>query len=1343
MQLSALCRRRGLSITTQDIFQYPTLAKLNARVLVQVDSQAPSASFPLSPVQEMLLKEKSSPFQSPSRSLLLRLPRPITLIELESMVQTVIHRQPSLSMRFTDGEDGRLTQTVTSLIRGSYRCSHIQISAAAMAGLDSHLERTNLETGPLFLADLITTENGDSQHLLLIAPQVVADDLSWKIILNELNTCMAGGEFSSSIATGSFQSWCEGFKPQMNGESEGKPAERSLSNYWGSVDFSSTKSSATISTEFHIDSSRTALICQRGEHALRAEPAEILLGVLLHAFRATFPGRDGLQTFIERDGRTADVSQVVGQFTAYTPMTLELGYDDNVVDMVRRSKHAYRKACKEHPIHFEQIFPVEAIFRWKEALSPGSEVDGLFLQKVSSYPDSSEERPVARKAGLFELTVSKFSSSLTLSLAYSESMLQQDAISQWFQLSQDTLDELLGQLEYLPFRPTLSDFPQLSITSTELESLILEILGQHDTLSPSDIADIYPASFIQQGMLLSQARDPQAYWSRLSWEVRSRDGSSVGLQRLQGAWQQVAMRHSILRTLFVQSQDGSHCQVLLKSPPLPVKILPLDVPGEVQATTDQASGVLEGRTLLPWRLTLKPLSDGSVTCEIHISHALMDGDSMQLLIRDVEQAYDAEQSHKPLPLYSQYVEYLNQVARDSALEYWASYLDGTEPCHFPSFPAPQSTTAVDKLVDLDIVIEDTPQLFSFCNEEGITLFNVVQLAWAIVLQCYTGNETVAFGYLTSGRDVPIDGVEDMVGPLINMLIARIDLRGDQSVRKHLHECRDRYQQSLPNQHCSLADIYRALGSSGIPMFNSIITYQKLLPISTNATIEFNETLNQQPTEFDIVLNVNAGRNDAAVSFSYWGNKIPPDLARSIGRTFSAVLGEITTRPNAPVSAINLVSAEDQAQIMDWNRSPTATVSACIHDLVKEECIAHPDRLAIYAWDGSLTYQQLWDHSSALTMYLINQGVGPEVPVPICLERSVWVPISKLAVLRAGGICVPLDPSAPVERIQAILDDAMPEVILVSSATADIDFQSSAKKIIISPDIFAHSAGQIQDPASPAQPSNAAYILYTSGSTGRPKGIILQHDGLSTSLRDQSRSLSISGETRALQFASYTFDLSVWEVFSVLISGGRVCIPSQMARMNELAAFISDAKINWVAFTPSFVRLFQPKDFPGVRTMVTTGEALPQDVADTWSNKVRLVNAYGPTECTICAVQPVEAGRWIVGTIGWPVGGSGWVVDPSNINRPMPIGAIGELIFEGPLVAREYFRRPDATKAAFVSTRPSWLPTPSPYDGCRLYRTGDLVRYNPDGSHRYFGRKDAQIKLRGHRIELEEVEFNIR
>ncbi|KAG8416320.1 Nonribosomal peptide synthetase [Metarhizium acridum] len=874
MQLSAHCRRRGLSITTQEIFQYPTIAELNARILTQVDSQAPSTAlpFPLSPVQHMLLQQKSFPsreshsLQVPSRSLFLQLARPISLIELESAIQSVIHRQPSLSMRFTTGEDGQLMQTVTSLIRGSYQCSHIQTSAAAaVATLDPRPERLNLETGPLLLADLITTQSDDSQHLLLVAPQIVVDVPSWQIILNELSSCFTGGELSSSVATASFQSWCEAIRPHINGQLNGQSAEWTLSNFWGLVDPSSTKSSRTISTEFILDASRTALLLQRGEHALRAEPPEILLGVFLHAFRASFPGRDGLQIFIERDGRTAGASQVVGQFTTYTPIMLQPGQDGDVVDVVRRAKHAHRKARKEHSIHSGHVFPMEAIFHWKQekehqALSSGSEVGELFLQEVSS-PVSGCESHQARKPALFELNLLQSGSSLAFSLVYRENMMHQDAISQWFQRSQDTLDELLPRLENLTFRPMLDDFSQLSITPAELETLILDILAQQDILSLSDIADIYPASFIQQGMLLSQARDPQAYWSRTSWEARSRDGSVVVLHRLQEAWQQVAMSHSILRTLFVQSQDGSHYQVLLMHPPLPVKILPLNALEQIQVTTNEAPGGLKRRTLLPWSLTLRPLSDGSVTCEIQISHALMDGESMQLLIRDVQRAYDAEQPHRAPPLYSQYVGYLNQVSRNPVLEYWKGYLEGTEPCHFPAFPSSQLTPAVEKLVDLDIVIEDAHQLFSFCREEGITLFNVVQLAWAIVLQCYTGNETVAFGYLTSGRDVPIDGAEDMVGPLINMLIVRIDLQGDLSVRKHLHECRDRYMQSIPNQHCSLAAIYRALGHSGTPMFNTIITYQKLLPIDTSATIEFIEILDQQPTEVSCINNSTETRAD--------------------------------------------------------------------------------------------------------------------------------------------------------------------------------------------------------------------------------------------------------------------------------------------------------------------------------------------------------------------------------------------------------------------------------------------------------------------------------------------------
>lgn len=494
----------------------------------------------------------------------------------------------------------------------------------------------------------------------------------------------------------------------------------------------------------------------------------------------------------------------------------------------------------------------------------------------------------------------------------------------------------------------------------------------------------------------------------------------------------------------------------------------------------------------------------------------------------------------------------------------------------------------------------------------------------------------------------------------------------------------------------------------------------------------------------MVVNVRVSRDTIAISLVHGVGKLSAAISSSLGRTFSAVIAEIVARPEANVSELNLVSAPDLARMISWNSPPATPVNEPAQDQIQRMCLKFPERLAVDAWDGTLTYHQLWDHATHLAAVLRGHGVESEIPVPICLGKSVWVPVCMLAVMLAGGVCVPIDPEAHVERVQAIIDETSPSIILVSPQTAQTDFGTPSKRVVVSSDMLTLWSNQENaTPMAHVQPESAAFLLFTSGSTGRPKGIIIQHNTLSTTLREQRVRLLIDSASRVLHFASYTFDVSVYEVLSTLTAGACVCIPSDAARVNDLPGFIRDSQVNWIISTPSLFRLFQPEAITSVRTVTLAGEAIPQDIIDLWVGRVQLFNAYGPAECTICSTHRIEADTWIPGTIGYLAGGEGWVVDQFNVDRLVPVGAIGELLFQGPGLARGYFQRPDATKTAFLSRRIPWLPAPFSEGRGALYRTGDLVSYNADGTLRYLGRKDAQVKLRGQRIELEGIEFQIR
>jgi amino acid adenylation domain-containing protein/non-ribosomal peptide synthase protein (TIGR01720 family) len=498
------------------------------------------------------------------------------------------------------------------------------------------------------------------------------------------------------------------------------------------------------------------------------------------------------------------------------------------------------------------------------------------------------------------------------------------------------------------------------------------------------------------------------------------------------------------------------------------------------------------------------------------------------------------------------------------------------------------------------------------------------------------------------------------------------------------------------------------------------------------------------TQFDMVVNVIVSCDKIDISLIHRVGKLPTAISSSLVHTFSTIIAEIVARPKASVSELNLVSGSHLARMLSWNSPPATPVNEPVQDQIQRMCLKYPERLAVDAWDGVLRYQQLWDRATCLAAVLRTYGVESEMPVPIYLEKSVWGPVCMLAVLLAGGVCVPIDPQAHIERVQAIIEEASPSIILVSPQTAQTDLDTPSRIVVVSSDMPTLWSNQEVTPAmAPVRPESAAFLLFTSGSTGRPKGIIIQHDSLSTTLQEQRNRLLMDSSSRVLHFASYTFDVSIYEVLTTLTAGACICIPSEAARMNDLPGFIHESRVNWMISTPSLFRLFQPETITGVRTVSLAGEAIPQDIIDLWAGRVQLFNAYGPAECTICSIHKIEADTWISGTIGRPAGGEAWVVDQFNVDRLVPVGAVGELLFQGPVVARGYFQQPYATEKAFLSRQPPWLPS-SFFEGRgALYRTGDLVSYNADGNLRCMGRKDTQVKLRGQRIDLEGIESQIR
>ena len=441
-----------------------------------------------------------------------------------------------------------------------------------------------------------------------------------------------------------------------------------------------------------------------------------------------------------------------------------------------------------------------------------------------------------------------------------------------------------------------------------------------------------------------------------------------------------------------------------------------------------------------------------------------------------------------------------------------------------------------------------------------------------------------------------------------------------------------------------------------------------------------------------------------------------------------------------IGDLDIFSQHDYEKVMSWNESILMSVDNCFHQCFEEVVRTAPDAPAICSWDGNLTYGELDILSTRLGNNLAHLGVVPESFVLICFNKVSMAYVSMLSILKAGGAFVAIDPLYPASRIQAIIAATNASIVVVEPAHCHL-FENIMERVVAidykSADELPHMPSVRQPQPSP---SNTAYAVFTSGSTGTPKGILVEHRNLCTAALGLALPMRINSSSRVLQFAAYTFDLSYGDIFVTLSQGGCICVPSEHERMNDLVGAIVRMNVNTACLIPSVARMIQPEDVPGLETLLLGGEALIREDLERWTTKVALATLYGPSECTIwCTAQPALRLDSPANIIGRGVGALLWVTSTTNHDRLCPVGCIGELLIEGPVVARGYFDF-EQTDQSFIEN-PSWAKTELGKRR-RFYKSGDLVRLKSNGDVLFIGRKDTQIKLHGRRIEMGEIEYHL-
>ncbi|KFY17540.1 hypothetical protein V492_00599 [Pseudogymnoascus sp. VKM F-4246] len=611
-----------------------------------------------------------------------------------------------------------------------------------------------------------------------------------------------------------------------------------------------------------------------------------------------------------------------------------------------------------------------------------------------------------------------------------------------------------------------------------------------------------------------------------------------------------------------------------------------------------------------------------------------------------------------------------------------------------------------------------PLLFELPEDKtyGSGLTAAFQIAWAVVLRVFTTCDSVRIGLIDGQTDDA-----DVNGAKMTSCRLAIELDGPcQRFDRQVTFC----QNQEPEKMDTVIKISRRLEAGARVNSKS-----------------FNPKINGKNLRMIIQVNVQ-GVSMSIMTDTTKALFSDEDRVMKIARTFRHILPQVLHRPRASLGELDLVTDEDKDYLRRLNPAIPVQQQACVHEAILEHCASIPGRLAVSSWDGDLSYHDLNTLSSRLAKYLEGFNLQAEKIVPLCFEKSKWAIVAVLGVLRAGAAYVFVDPDWPSARIKSVCEDVRAQVMLCSTGCISkangltshliaVESVLQAQSDMENSSVLDRSLSGIRDPV---------YAVFTSGSTGRPKGVVVEHGAFFQRAVANGRALSLSNQSRVLQFANFVFDVANRDILYTLLFGGCICVPSDSERLNNLAGFINYRQVNWASITPSVVRLLEPSIVPTLRHLVLCGEPMTPSLVSLWADKLHLINAYGPSEAiTISSLQTQVMSATSPNDIGRGSGTVLWIVDPTDYNRLVPPGAVGELVIESPNVGRGYINRPSETESSFLQTT-TWL---SQFRSCpsaaRLYRTGDLAQYAADGTIRFAGRKDAQLKIRGQRVDLGEIE----
>jgi amino acid adenylation domain-containing protein/non-ribosomal peptide synthase protein (TIGR01720 family) len=1346
LQVVSRARQLQLNLTVRDIFRFQTvrdlMRALESRGQTMSGNKPPETAdgeLQATPIQAWFFEQAGEHRGHYNQSVVLQTPAQVDPVALERALQAVAARHPMLRLQ-VDGENLQVAVSTPGTILRVLDGVEAALPART-AAYEQAQRNMDLRSGRVMQAVLAQP----AARLMIVVHHLAIDAYSWSVLLDDLSLAYdqaLRGEIDLPAPTTSYRTWSRKLH-----ELSATPAAQSSVDYFTGrfserglsvlpADLPAATAGAAETLPLSLDDETTTVLLQLAPGVFHARIDELLMAALfIGAARIGLKG--ALQIDLERNGRVdlfddVDLSGTIGWFTAVQPVLLQWPNEDPTPSEVvaHVSERVRESPCQGLAMGVMRYLSADPAQRAALKDLPGAGILLNYLGRLdigaaggdgfsATDEDSGQGQSAAfARSHVIEINAGIRAGCLSGAVSFPAGDAQRERIGAWLREVTAALREIAAA-------------------------------AQQRAASPQDhIEEELPLTPLQQGIVFHSLRDPDIYCNQLRLTL---DGA-LDAAALRRAWEQAQQRHSMLRTSFhwrdmPAMRQRVHAQVEL--PWAEADWRNLDENARMAALdqlmrAELARGFeLEQAPLQ--RLQLVRVADQRHELVWTSHHLLLDGWSVSLLLADIFSLYrqalgDASVRLKIAPRFSDYVRWHALRERKDDIEFWRRSLHGiTQPTSLAFATQAGDAVSGDAAVHaMELSPARTQAVQRLAQRARTTFGTVLQAAWGLLLARCSAGRDVVFGVTVSGRPAELDGVEEMIGMLIATVPARMMIPSATLLSDWLAQLQEQHLERELHAGASLTEIRQAASLPGNQeLFQTLLlvqNYPKAQSLAGGglrlAGVEVRER-----TNYPLTLVCSVGETLSLAL--HRDGSIPAAAAERLLAQLGRLLDNMAAHPDWPAARLLALDDIDAQAALAAGRGPVEVIApAYLPQQIDAWAQRSPQVVALSDQERSLSYEALRVESLRLARRLQALGVGSETKVALCLPRSARYVIAVIAILRCGGAFVPLDPAYPVARRRFMLEDSGASLLIAERVCADA---LQAQAITHDPDVlFATLHAEDTDAADFQQPhpQSLAYVIYTSGSTGTPKGVGNTHAGLRSLAHAQRSAFGLPPDARVLQFASLSFDASIWEMTMAFGAGATLIVPdADTARVGEgLEQFMRHQRISAATLPPTALATLDENRLRGLQTLVVAGESCAPELVLRWGPGRKFYNGYGPSEASVAvSVEAWSASKDSSGQLplGRPLPNMQLHVLDADMQL-LPPGVVGELYIGGAGLARGYLNRPDLTAASF-------LRDPYGAPGSRLYKTGDRGYRLADGRVQFVGRNDHQVKLRGFRIELSEIE----